>query len=95
MKANIKSTVMKAAWMLYRTYSLSWKEAMLKAWELTKQSVKVISQKTYSGILRLVFSKDGVTTDSVEKLLETIKNNPVFDNSGASKYYDGKTLNLD
>lgn len=95
MKANIKSIVMKSAWMLYRTYSMSWKEAMLKSWGLTKQSIKVISQKTYSGVVRLVFSKDGVTTDSIDKLLETVKNQPVFDNSGAANYYDGRTLNLD
>jgi hypothetical protein len=90
----MKSLLFKSAWSIFRMQNVSFSEALKLAWKSIKSGLKAVIVKTN----KLVKSSGlGYETISFNELVFTnvdiIKS--VYNNDGASKWYDGKTFNND
>jgi len=90
----MKSLLFKSAWSIFRMQNVSFSEALKLAWKSIKNGLKAVIVKTN----KLVKSSGlGYETISFNELVFTnvdiIKS--VYNNDGASKWYDGKTFNND
>lgn len=90
----MKSLLFKSAWSIFRIENVSFSVALKMAWEAIRQGKKVVIEK----LNKLVKSSGlGYETVYFYKLtyanIETSKS--VYNNDGASAYYDGKTFNND
>jgi len=96
MKAN-KSQIFSKAWNLFRTYNITFGQALKKSWTDFKRQF-------YVAIYNSIPSKPSLAKKKLEakKMYEQFNSvefslvpRSLESNSGAKHYYDGKTLNLD
>ncbi len=96
MKAN-RSQIFSQAWKLFRKYNITFGQALKKSWTDFKRQF-------YVSIYNSIPSKPSTAKKKLEakKMYESFNNvdfalvmRSIEDNSNASSYYDGKTLNLD
>ncbi len=90
----MKSELFKSAWSIFRMQNVSFSEALQLAWSNIKNGVKAVILKCN----KLVKSAGlGFETIYFKELIfvSMITKRSVCDNSGASKWYDGKTFNND
>lgn len=90
----MKSLLFKSAWAIFKMEKITFSEALKKAWEVTKDGKKAVILKCNKmeksagiGYHNVFFNE--LAFYSIEVVKEKINN------SGASKYYDGKTFNND
>lgn len=81
------------AWKIKKVTGLSFSKSLKLAWKSFKNDVKVVVTESWNKIKRIAFSKNGLQSDSIEKVISFVSV-PV-NNNGASKWYDGKTFNND
>jgi hypothetical protein len=89
-----KSIIFKSAHAIFKMQNVTFSEALQMAWKIIKQGVKAIVMKCN----RLVKSVGlGYETVYFNELVFTniTTSKTVVDNSGAAKWYDGKTFNND
>ncbi len=90
----MKSLLFKSAWAIFKTQEISFSEALKRAWEVTKDGQKATILKCNKLVKSAGLGFDTVyffelVFSSIEVL--RFKTN----NSGAAKWYDGKTFNND
>ena len=91
---TMKSLLFKSAWAIFKMEEITFSEALKKAWEVTKDGKKATILKWNKLVKSAGFGYDTVYfNELVFASIEVIKCK--ISNSGASKYYDGKTFNND
>jgi len=96
MKAN-KSEIFSKAWKLFRTYNITFAQALKKSWTDFKRQF-------YVAIYNAIPSKPSLAKKKLEakKMYEQFNSvgfdlvyRNIAETSGAKHYYDGHTLNMD
>lgn len=90
----MKSILFKSAWSIFKMQNVSFSEALKLAWKSIKSGVKAVVLKTNKLVKSLGLGYDTVYFN--ELVFINIENKiSVYNNDGASKWYDGKTFNND
>lgn len=90
----MKSLLFKSAWNIYRMQNITFSQALTMAWSKLKEGVKAVIVKSNKLVKSVGLGYETIYFN--ELVFQNIKVlRTVCDNSGASKWYDGKTFNND
>lgn len=92
----MKTLLFKTAWSLFRKYNITFSQALTKAWNDVKRQMYI---SIYNSIpSKPQFAKKKLEAKKMYERFNVYFELPlrnIVDNSGAARYYDGVTLNMD
>lgn len=91
----MKSQIFKSAWNLVKINGMSFSEALRLSWKAFKNDVRIYVRETYQKVKLISFTKNGLHSDTLEKVIDSgdpvrIKYNPSIE-----RYYGVGIYNND
>lgn len=90
----MKSLLFKSAWNIFKMQNITFAKALTLAWKSIKQGVKAIIVKSNKLVKSVGLGYNTIYFNELVFINIKVQRN-VYNNDGASAYYDGVTFNND